>query len=313
MRTMNLDPTYVPYLRQATGAQPAPIREQNVQERRARMTALRRAAAAPSDVRIEERRIDGPGGALRVRLYRPDRPGPLPTVLYYHGGGWMYGSPEQSDGTAIRFCRETGALVISPDYRLSPEHPFPAGFDDCYAALCWAAGEGAEHGVDVDRLAVMGESSGGNLAAACALAARDRNGPKLRLQVLNYPVLGLDFDTPSYRQNADAPILNREDMIYFWNAYLSDDLEMRDERATPLCATDLADLPAAVITTAEYDPLRDEGQQYAARLRQANVSVEVRNASRLPHGFMRAWAVSDDVQELAGEMIAALRQALAVD
>ncbi len=225
----------------------------------------------------------------------------------------MYGSPEQSEGTCARLCRETGAAVVALRYRLAPEDPFPAGFEDCDAALLWVAAAGRGSGLDGSRIAVTGESSGGNLAAALAIRARDRGGPAIHLQVLNYPALGTDFETRSYRENAAAPILSGAEMRYFWRAYLGGDMGLRDPRAVPLVAADLSDLPPAHITTAEYDPLRDDGIRYAERLRDAGVPVVLRNAPRLTHGFMRAWSVSEDVQALAGAMVGAFRCGLGTD
>ena len=203
--------------------------------------------------------------------------------------------------------------MISPDYRLSPEHPFPAGFDDCYRTLCWVAEQASSLGIDPNRLAVTGESSGGNLAAACAIESRDKGGPLLRLQVLNYPAVDANFDTDSYRENAEAPVLSAVEMEYFWRAYLPDALDTSDPRAMPLRASSLAGLAPAHVVAAEYDPLRDDGIEYAARLQADGTPVTLTHARRLPHGFMRALAVSDDVQAIVDEVIDAFRRALRPD
>ena len=221
----------------------------------------------------------------------------------------MFGSAEQSDAIAIRYCRAADAVVVSPDYRLSPEHPFPAGFEDCRSALMWTFQSSSLLGIDADRIAVAGESSGANLAAACAIDVRDSGAAPLALQVLVYPALGLEFDTTSYVDNAAAPVLSRDEMTFFWKAYLAANSETRDPRAAPLVAPDLSGVAPAWIASAEYDPLREDGARYARRLTEAGVPVDYRNAERLTHGFMRAWSVSDDVQAIGAAIIAALRGA----
>ena len=312
---MDLDPTYLPYLREAQAGQPAPIREQNVQERRSRMAALRRAKAEslPGDIHMRETDFDAGGGRrIKARVYRPPTAGPHPCVIHFHGGGWMYGSPEQSQDIAVRLCRGAGAVVVAPTYRLSPEHTYPAAFADCHETLRWVMAAARDLDVDAARLAVMGESSGGNLATACAIAARDAKFPGLRLQVLNYPALGTDFETDSYRDNADAPILDRGDMMYFWRAYLGGRMDTKDPLAVPLAAVDLAGVAPALIMVAEYDPLRDDGLGYAHALESAGVPVELHYAHRLPHGFLRAWNVSSDASRFGEAMLAALRRAFGI-
>ena len=314
MRPMDIDPTFVPYLESVVAGRRIPISEDDVVKRRERMAKLRRenAPPPPEDVLIGNTRVAAGEHEIPVRTYRPTgHGGPRPCVLYIHGGGWMYGSAEQSDPVAIRYCRETGAVVLSPDYRLSPEHPFPAGFQDCWRTLEWVVQEASSLGVDARRVAVAGESSGANLAAACAIEARDRGAPALALQLLLYPALGTDFDSASYRENAAAPVLSREEMVYFWTAYLAGDLGIRDPRAVPLASTDLSSLAAAFIVTGEYDPLRDDGAAYARRLADAGCSVQYINAPRLPHGFIRGWSVSDDVKAIGEQACTALRRALA--
>ena len=265
----------------------------------------------PDGVTVEWINISSDGLPLRLLVFRPTAAvGLLPVILYCHGGGWMYGSPEQSSELAYLYVKEVGAIVVSPEYRLSPEHPFPAGFNDCYAALKWVAEQGSEHGIDTSRIAVAGESSGGNLAAACAIAARDRRGPEILLQLLNYPAMGSNFETLSYIENSDAPILSGREMMYFWKNYLAEMDVPSVAYAVPLVAEGLGGLPAAHIITAEYDPLRDDGRNYAARLQLAGTSVVIRNAERLTHGFFRALSSSEDVKKMANFACEALRLAL---
>lgn len=314
MREMHLDPSYLPYLEQAVAGQPLPIREQDVAERRARMADLRRdtASAVPPGLRREIHESPPHGAPRPLRIVRPEGPGPHPCILYFHGGGWMYGSPEQSEPNAVRACQALQAVVVSPVYRKSPENPFPAAFEDCLATAIWARDNATTLDIDVGRMAVMGESSGGNLAAAVALAMRDKGRP-LALQVLNYPALGTDFESASYRDNADAPILNAGDMVYFWQSYLgakeASDCRELGPHAVPLNAADLSGLAPAFITIAEYDPLREDGRRYAERLIADGVSVELHYAARLPHGFLRAWDISNDATALGGAMLAALGRA----
>lgn len=315
---MDLDPSYVPYLEQLIAGRPVPTHLEDVAVRRARVAEARRSlvTSPPDDVVIETMEVRHGGHAIPVRVYRPSSQAQgqqLPAIVYFHGGGWMYGSAEQSDPLSVAYCRSVGAVVISPDYRLSPEHPFPAGFDDCYRTLCWVADQASSLGVDLTRLAVTGESSGGNLAAACAIETRDRGGPSLCLQVLNYPALDADFDTLSYRENAEAPVLSAAEMKYFWRNYLPDRLDTADPRAVPLRASSLAGLAPAHIVVAEYDPLRDDGTTYAARLEADGTPVTLTHAPRLPHGFMRALAMSDDVRDIVDSIAAAFRQAFRAD
>lgn len=321
MRPMDLDPTYVPYLSQVLASRDVPIHLDDPAARRARMAATRRAGAVstPVGVRVSHHLV----GVVPVRVYHPaDRDEEaLPGIVYIHGGGWMYGSAEQSEPIAARYCRTVGAVVVSADYRLTPEHPFPAGLDDCRAVLRWFVDRSEELGLDPARLAVAGESSGANLAAACALwardewardeGARDEGAPALCLQVLNYPALGVDFDTASYRDNAAAPVLSRDEMVYFWQQYLRDTASWSDPLAAPLLAPDLAGVAPAFVSTAEYDPLRDDGGMYVDRLRAAGVPVTHIRAERLPHGFLRAWPVSEDVAAIGDAICDAFCRAFA--
>ena len=312
MRAMDIDPTFVEYLHGVVAGRTVPIWRDDIAERRARQIQSRRATAAPPprDIEIEDIGIPADDHRIPVRVYRWSRAGPeSPCIVYIHGGGWVYGSAEQSDVVAIPYCRETGAVVVSPDYRLSPEHPFPAAFEDCYRTLQGVADSADDLGIDAARIALTGESSGANLAAACVIEARDRGGPAICLQVLNYPALGTDFDTESYRDNATAPVLDREEMRFFWRAYLGGDLDTDDPRAVPLRARDLSELAPARIVTAEYDPLRDDGIAYAGRLAAAGTPVEHWNAPHLTHGFMRAWGVSDGVRAIALDTCGAFRRA----
>ena len=312
MRPMDIDSTFVPYLKELVRERKQSIDLDDVASRRARMKNKRLSIplTGTDDVVIGNRTLDLSTHSIPIRTYRPRaHKGPLPVILYIHGGGWMYGSPPQSDSIAIEYCARTEAVVVSPDYRLAPEWVFPAAFDDCFAVLRWVYENKTVLRIDPERVALAGESSGGNLAAACALEARHLDQPPIRLQLLNYPALAPDFGSPAYQENEHAPVLSAREMIYFWQSYLSDNSDRFDFRAAPLCAQDFADVAAAYIVTAEYDPLRDDGIRYADVLSNAGVEVTHIHAPHLTHGFLRAWSASAGVKHCGEGNCAALRRA----
>jgi acetyl esterase len=267
-------------------------------------------ARSPAPVAsVSDRSIRGPGGPLGLRIYRPAA-GPRPALVYFHGGGFVIGSLETHDGTCRALANASGCTIVSVDYRLAPEHRFPAAPEDCYAALRFAAEAGAEIGVDPSRLAVGGDSAGGNLAAVTALLARDRRGPDLAFQLLVYPVTDARFDTPSYRENAEGYFLTAKMMRWFWDHYLEHAHQAEDPLASPLRAKDLAGLPPALVLTAGYDPLRDEGEAYAARLREAGVDAELKRYPGMFHGFFSMYDALDDGRDALEQAGAALRRAL---
>jgi len=267
-------------------------------------------ARSPAPVAsVSDRSIPGPGGPLGLRIYRPAA-GPRPALVYFHGGGFVIGSLETHDGTCRALANASGCTIVSVDYRLAPEHRFPAAPEDCYAALRFAAEAGAEIGVDPSRLAVGGDSAGGNLAAVTALLARERRGPDLAFQLLVYPVTDARFDTPSYRENAEGYFLTAKMMRWFWDHYLEHTHQAEDPLASPLRAKDLAGLPPALVVTAGYDPLRDEGEAYAARLREAGVDTELKRYPGMFHGFFSMYDALDDGRDALERAGAALRRAL---
>ena len=233
---------------------------------------------------VQAQQIPGAAGDIPIRIYTPDGEGPSPIVLMFHGGGWVIGDLVTADAQSREVCRGADAIVISVDYRLAPEHKFPAAADDCFAALKRAYANAQHFGGDSTRLAVAGDSAGGNLAAVVAQMAKEA-GPDLRFQLLVYPATdGSRFDTESYIANADGYMLTLDSMRWFWDHYA--DAEQRlDPRASPLLAKDLSGLPPAMIMTAEYDPLRDEGEAYGARLANAGVIVETIRYDGFIHGF----------------------------
>lgn len=247
--------------------------------------------APPAAVaRVEERVMDGPGGPMRIRVYTPIGTGPFPLLVFLHGSGFVLCSLDTHDGICRNLCAGAGCVVASVDYRLAPEHPFPAATEDCLAATRWCAAHAAELGADPVRIVVGGDSAGGNLAAVTALRVRDEGGPKLSGQLLLYPVT--DFHTPgwpSYAENAEGFGLGRQTMEWFWGHYLADPAHATHPHAAPIRATDLSGLPPALVTSAEYDPLRDEGEAYADALHAAGVTVAASRWMGMNHGFL-FWA-----------------------
>jgi acetyl esterase len=259
----------------------------------------------PEVASLAERSVPGPAGAIPVRVYA------LPGIVYFHGGGFVIGGLDSHDGTCRALANASGCAVVSVDYRLAPEHRFPAAPEDCYAALRFVAEHGEELGIDPRRLAVAGDSAGGNLAAVTALLARERRGPDLRFQLLVYPVADHAFDTASYRDNAEGYFLTAAMMRWFWGHYLERPEQGDDPLASPLRAKDLAGLPPALVITAEYDPLRDEGEAYAERLRKAGVAAELLRYDGQIHGFFSLFDALDDGRAAVERAGAALRAALA--
>ena len=223
--------------------------------------------------------------SLPIRIYRPSPREDLPVVLMLHGGGWVIGDLTTVDGQCREVAVGTGAIVVAVDYRLAPEHRFPTAAEDCYAALKWTHDNIHVYGGDASRIGVAGDSAGGNLAAVVAQMSRDLQGPELRCQLLVYPVIdGTNFDTRSYLANAEGYGLTRDDMVWFWEQY-SSDVDRSNPYASPILADSLCDLPPALVMTAEYDVLRDEGEAYADRLRIDGTDAEVARFDGFIHGF----------------------------
>lgn len=279
----------------------------------AEQRALMEAAVIPSDVEVEtleDRTVPGPAGDVAVRVYRPAGEAPKPVVVYLHGGGWVLGSLAVYDGTCRQLAVGIDAVVVSVDYRLAPEHRFPAALEDSLAALAWAAEHAAELGGDPDRLVIAGDSAGGNLAAVVAQVTRD-SGPALAFQLLVYPVTDHEFSSPSMVDNAEGYFLTRYDMQWFFGHYLDDPARADDPRVSPIRADDLGGLPPAFVVTAEYDPLRDQGMAYAEKLAAAGTPVEARTYAGMFHGFFGMGAQIDAAQPAFDEAVAAVRAALA--
>ena len=264
----------------------------------------------PEVASVAHRYLTGPTADLPVRIYTPDGAGPFPAIVYYHGSGWVILNVEVCDASLRRLAKDTGCVVVAVNYQKAPEHKFPVAFNDAWATLTWVVAHSEELGVDPARIAVGGDSAGGNLAAAVAIKARDSGGPALAFQLLIYPVTDRDLDTPSAILNAEGYLLQRETMRWFWGHYLEGATDEIDWRACPLRAASLADLPPALVVTAEFDPLRDDGRHYADRLRDAGVKVTHTNYEGMIHGFYWMGAVVDRVADLHAEIAREVRAAL---
>ena len=298
-----------------------PIEAMNPAEARAQMeaTAMSRKAEPLPIARIEERMIPGPAGPLRLRLYWPNvagnagnATGVVPAIAYYHGGGHVIGSLDTHDLIARNLCAGAAALIASVDYRMGPEHKFPAAVDDCFAALRWLHGNAASLGADPNRLGVHGDSAGANLAAVVALMARDAGGPQLRLQSLVYPVADYTLSGASYGKFAEGyGLLTRAAMVWFQERYLRSPADQQDWRASPIKAPSLAGLAPAIVVTAECDVLHDDGERYAAALREAGVPVEYREYPGMIHAFFGMVPAVDDAMNAQRAVAAAFRRAFA--
>ena len=257
--------------------------------------------------RVEDRLIPGRDAQIPVRLYAPQGRAPFPVLVFFHGGGFVIGSIELYDEFCRALANGAGAIVISVGYRLAPEHKFPAAVEDCYAATKWVAENARAIGGDSTRIAVGGDSAGGNLAAVVALMARDNGIVPLVLQLLMYPATDLAHDTLSAQENANDYFLTRGDMLWFRSLYLRSDADRNSPYVSPLLAQDLHRLPPALVITAEYDPLRDEGEAYAARLREAGVTTTCTRYNGMIHGFLSL--PFDQSKKGRQEVTAALRSA----
>ncbi|MBT2488398.1 alpha/beta hydrolase [Streptomyces sp. ISL-96] len=300
--------------RAAQGARP--LYEMTLDEARAAdLAAVQADAGTPEPVReVLDESIPGPAGPLPVRVYRPDAgPDPLPVLVYFFGGGWTLGSIETSDAICRSLANGAGCLTIAVGYRLAPENKFPAALHDCFAGLRWAADHAARLGADPSRIAVGGDSAGGNLAAAMTLMARDAGGPAIRAQLLVYPNTDYLADTESRRENSDPLLFNSKSVQWYWDNYLTSPEDGNNPLVSPLRASSHAGLPQALVITAEYDPLRDEGEQYAQRLRDSGVPVESTRYPGVAHGFFAMAGTLDAGSRALGQAAAYLRTAFAGD
>ena len=288
---MSIDPEARAYL-VATAAlgQPTLAELGAVAARRAAVERAPLLGGAPEMVdRVENRTLPRPAGQIPIRVYAPaaNASSPLPVLAFFHGGGWVTGDLDTHDSACRGLANRGRCLVVAVDFRCAPEHRFPAALEDCWAAVEWLARKGAELGADPARLAVGGDSAGGNLAASVALRARTRGGPLLAAQLLIYPVLDFDLETASYRDNATGYGLTRDSMRWYWEQYLGEQASEVSAEAAPLRASDHSGLPPALVITCELDPLLDEGIAYARKLAAAGVPVEHVTERGMIHGYFR--------------------------
>ncbi|WP_069804426.1 alpha/beta hydrolase [Thermogemmatispora onikobensis] len=307
---MPLDPSLRAYLDGLAAMNVPPISALKPQVAREAIAAQLATAQVKEPVaHVEDRRIPGPAGEIPIRVYRPAGAGPFPLLVFFHGGGWVICNLDTHDGLCRSLANGAGCVVVSVDYRLAPEHKFPAAPEDCYAATRWVAEHAAELNGDARRLAVGGDSAGGNLTAVVTHLAREQGGPPLVFQLLIYPATDFTADTPSRRENGQGYNLTLDDMLWFANQYLNSPEEVRNPLVSPMLREDLRGLPPALVITAEYDPLRDEGERYGERLREAGVPVTIHRYEGMIHGFLTPPIPLRQAQDAIAECCQALRQA----
>lgn len=261
---------------------------------------------------VLSRSIPGPGGDLPLRIYMPDGKGPFPLMVFFHGSGFVLCSLDTHDGVCRNLCGAAGCVVVSVDYRLAPEHKFPAGPEDCYVATKWAAEHARELNADPRRVVIAGDSAGGNMVAVTALMIRDKGGPALRGQLMIYPVTDyFNSGHPSYTENAEGYGLTAAGMRWFWAHYLNRESEADNPFVSPLRASDLHGLPPALIITAEYDILRDEGERYGERLAEAGVLTQVSRYDGMNHGFFQMYGIVDKAKQALEESATWLKERFA--
>lgn len=280
-----------PDMKVLTEAQKGAYGGTTIAEQRQAWTNYTRSIAPPrpESILVQDRSIPTPDGPVPVRIYRPaEASGALPCIIYMHGGGFMKGDLDSSDPIAWGFTHETGAVTVSVDYRLTPEHPYPAAFNDCYGVLKHLHANARAYEINPTRIALAGDSAGGHLAASLCLASRERGGPRIAAQAIIYTVIGTAMDSQSYIDNAEGYGLTTAACHSYLKLLLPEPSMWRDPYACPAAATDYAGLPPAYVVSAELDPVRDDGREYAARLARAGVDVSYREARGMIHGFMRA-------------------------
>lgn len=311
---MPLHPQAAAFLKSWNALGIPPMESQPVAETRRllSMSGCGPLAGCPALAHVAEHHVPGPGGPIRVRRYVPFGAEPYGVGLYFHGGGWVLNSIDTHDDVGRRIAAASGCQIVNVDYRLAPEHPYPAAVEDAYAVLEWVATEGPKLGIDPTAIAVAGDSAGGNLAAALCQMTRDRGGPPIAHQALLYPITDCDLTRPSYVRNAEGYFLTTSQMRWFWEHYCPDIDRRREPYASPLRG-DLTGLPPALIYTAEYDPLCDEGEAYAAALTTAGVPVTLRRMEGLIHAFIRRVESFDAAKTAIADLGAAMREHLGVN
>jgi acetyl esterase len=284
---MPVDPQVATLLDQLEQMGGLALDEMTPEQGRAAFAQMRQAGGVPEPVeRIEDLTIPGPASDLKARIYTPIGEAPLPAMVFFHGGGWVIGDLETHDPLCRALANASGSVIVAVEYRLAPKHKFPAAVDDAFAALKWVVAHAAELGADPARIGVGGDSAGGNLSAVIAIQARDHGGPKLAYQLLIYPATDLASDTPSKRENGEGYFLTRRDMTWFEDHYIRSAEDKVNPLVSPMRTVDLTGLPPTIVVTAEFDPLRDEGEAYGEKLLKAGVLVKARRYDGMIHGFV---------------------------
>jgi acetyl esterase len=307
---MPLDPQAQALLDQIAAMGAPPLNQMPVAMARVAAAAMTGfSGTGPEMARVDNLSMPGPAGDIPLRIFTPGTSPPYPILVYYHGGGWVIGSLDSHDAVCRSLAIGTPCIVVAVDYRLAPENKFPGAVVDAYAAAQWVAANAAGFGGDAQHIAVGGDSAGGNLAAVVAQMAHEHAAPALMFQLLIYPVTDAASDTPSYRDNGAGYLLTDAMMEWFWNHYLPDGVDRASALHSPLRAKSLKGLPRALVITAEYDPLRDEGEAYAARLSEAGVAVKLTRYEGMIHGFFGLGTLMNKANQAVDESTAALRAA----
>ncbi len=307
---MSLDPQVQEFLAEIAALEGPPLESLSVDEARQACMLDAQTLGDPEPVGdVCDQRIPGPGGEIPVRIYRPldSTSDGLPVLVFFHGGGWVVCNVDTHDTLCRSLANAAGYLVVAVDYRLAPEHKFPAAVEDCYAATQWVAEAAEELGADRNRIVVGGDSAGGNLATVVSLLARDAGKPLPQMQILIYPVTDYNLNTASYLANGEGYNLTRNMMRWFFDCYLNSEADGADWRVSPLRVDDLRGLPPALVITAEYDPLRDEGEAYAARLADAGVPVTLTRYDGMVHPFIRRIHRFDKARDAFDQIVEALK------
>jgi acetyl esterase len=309
---MPLDPTLKMIL-DSSGREAPPLSAGSVADARAGYEMLASAGGPlPELASVLDRTFPGPAGDIPIRIYTPKGDGPFPVVLFLHGGGFTIGSIASHDPVAQQIAAQAEAIVVSVDYRLAPEHPFPAAVDDSYAALEWVAANAASFGGDPTRLGITGDSAGGTLSAVTAIQTRDRGGPALRLQALIYPAVDGTMGFPSIEENGEGMFLTKDSMAWFWKNYSDDGrIDPTQPLASPINTPDLSNVAPALIITAEFDPLRDEGEAYAKKLEEAGVPVTLSRYDGMTHVFIQLAGMVEGGRRGITEVATAFQKAFA--
>jgi acetyl esterase len=312
---MPLDPQAQQILDEGKASGLPPVYHLSVEKARDRLTAAFSTKGEPEPVfKVENTKIPGPVFEIPLRIYYPNSNVGIPILVFFHGGGWTVNNLETHDGICRSLTNDAQCIVVSVDYRLAPEHKFPAAIEDAYIATQWVSNNAASIGGDANRIAVGGDSSGGTQATVVCAMARDRGGPAISFQWLGYSPTDYYLPgSPSYTELATGYSMNRDWMIWFWNHYLPSDIDVNNPYISPLRSPDLTGLPPAFIMTAEYDPLRDEGEAYAKKLKDAGVKVIHKRYEGMMHGFLLQRHRIDVAKKAYNDLIANLRSALRIE